>query len=65
MLQMAKYVGVTAPLSIAEPTQLDLDLSKKLEESMKPYGVFEGPEELAKRLGNYFYATYWQRIVQF
>ena len=47
--QQTKYCGVTAPLSVAEPTSIDLELTKKLEEAMKPHGVFESDEELAKR----------------
>ena len=43
------YPGVTSPISLQKPSALDLDLSERLEESMRPFGVFENEEELAKR----------------
>ena len=44
-----KYPGVTSPLSLVGPKEQDLELSKKLEESMWAYGVFETEEEQAHR----------------
>ena len=43
------YPGVTGPISLAEPKPLDVELTNKLEESMKPHGVFESEAELAHR----------------
>lgn len=43
------YPGITSPISLDKPKPLDLKLSAKLEESMRPYGVFESEEELAHR----------------
>ncbi|ELU07731.1 hypothetical protein CAPTEDRAFT_223399 [Capitella teleta] len=45
-----KYPGVTSPLSLAPPKEHDLELSKKLEKEMAPYGVFETEEEQAHRM---------------
>ena len=44
-----QYPGVTGPISLAEPKTFDAELTRKLEESMKPHGVFEGEAELAHR----------------
>ena len=44
-----KYPGITSPINLSMPTPMDLELSKKLEEAMKPYGVFDTEEDLAKR----------------
>ncbi len=44
-----KYPGITSPISLAGPKPIDVELSKKLEEAMKPYGTFESDQELAKR----------------
>ena len=44
-----KYPGITSPISLAEPKPHDLELSKKVEEAMRPYGTFERDQELAKR----------------
>lgn len=46
----AKYPGITSPISLSGPLPIDIELSKKLEETMKPFGVFESEAELAKRL---------------
>lgn len=43
------YPGITSPISLEGPKQVDLKLSQKLEETMRPYGVFESEEELAHR----------------
>ena len=45
-----KYPGITSPISLVGPKQQDIDLTTKLEETMKPFGVFESEDELAKRL---------------
>ena len=47
--QSQKYPGITSPISLAEPKPHDLELSKKVEEAMRPYGTFESDQELAKR----------------
>ncbi|XP_063426493.1 poly(A) polymerase beta-like isoform X1 [Mytilus trossulus] len=44
------YPGVTSPISLDGPKPLDIKLSNKLEEAMRPYGVFESDEELAHRM---------------
>ncbi|XP_046364762.2 poly(A) polymerase type 3-like [Haliotis rufescens] len=44
------YPGVTSPISLAEPKAFDLELSLKLEETLRPFGVFESEEELAHRM---------------
>ena len=49
MADTPKYPGITSPISLNDPLQIDIDLSKKLEETMKPFGVFESEAELAKR----------------
>lgn len=43
------YPGVTSPINLDLPKPLDLKLTEKLEETMRPYGVFESEEELAHR----------------
>lgn len=44
------YPGVTGPISLAEPKAFDLELSDKLEEAMRPHGVFESEAELNHRM---------------
>lgn len=44
------YPGVTSPISLDGPKPLDIKLTSKLEETMRPYGVFESEEELAHRM---------------
>lgn len=44
-----KFLGITSPISLNEPREIDVTLSKKLEEAMTPHGVFESQIELAKR----------------
>jgi len=48
-----KYPGITSPISLSGPLPIDIELSKKLEETMKPFGVFESEAELAKRLDQF------------
>ena len=43
------HKGITSPISLSGPSAKDEELSQKLEESMKPHGVFEDEDELAKR----------------
>ncbi|XP_045174821.1 poly(A) polymerase type 3-like isoform X2 [Mercenaria mercenaria] len=45
-----KYPGITSPISLEGPKPVDLKLSAKLEETMRPFGVFESEEELAHRM---------------
>ncbi|XP_060574227.1 poly(A) polymerase type 3-like isoform X2 [Ruditapes philippinarum] len=45
-----KYPGITSPISLDGPKPVDLKLSAKLEETMRPFGVFESDEELAHRM---------------
>nr|KAG5704241.1 hypothetical protein BaRGS_012529 [Batillaria attramentaria] len=40
----------SGPISLAEPKPFDLELSDKLEEAMRPHGVFESEAELAHRM---------------
>jgi poly(A) polymerase Pap1 len=49
MSEPGSHKGITSPISLSEPTPADEELSAKLEESMKPHGVFEDSTELAKR----------------
>ena len=44
-----KYPGVTSPISLAFPKPFDNELSEKLEETLRPHGVFESEEELNHR----------------
>lgn len=44
------YYGVTSPISLAEPKQADVKLSKDLEAAMKPHGMFETVQELTHRM---------------
>lgn len=44
-----KYLGITEPISIAEPTAQDLKLSAALEKTLREYNLFESVEESRKR----------------
>ena len=44
-----KYPGVTAPISLEGSKPLDEKLTQKLEDTMRPFGVFESEEELTQR----------------
>ena len=44
------YPGVTSPISLDLPKPIDIKLTNKLEETLRPYGVFESDEELAHRM---------------
>lgn len=48
--QIQKSYGITSPISLAGPKPGDIALTKALEESLKPYGVFETEEELQHRM---------------
>lgn len=48
--QTQKSYGITSPISLAEPKPNDIVLTKALEETLKPYGVFESEEELQHRM---------------
>lgn len=48
--QTQKSYGITSPISLAGPKPGDITLTKALEESLKPYGVFESEEELQHRI---------------
>ena len=47
--EQGSHRGITSPISLSEPTQQDVELSKKLKTAMEPHGVFESAAELAKR----------------
>ncbi|KAL4237602.1 hypothetical protein ACF0H5_002316 [Mactra antiquata] len=47
---MQKYPGITSPISLEGPKPVDLKLTKKLEETMRPFGVFESEDELNHRI---------------
>ena len=44
-----KYPGITSPISLEGPKPVDVKLSQKLAEVLKPFGVFESDEELTHR----------------
>ncbi|XP_068681664.1 poly(A) polymerase beta-like isoform X2 [Montipora foliosa] len=48
--QTQKSYGITSPISLAGPKPGDIELTKALEDSLKPYGVFESEEELQHRM---------------
>jgi poly(A) polymerase len=43
-------MGMTSALSTAQARPQDLRLTKELEESLKPHGVFESVEEMTHRM---------------
>ncbi|EDO48505.1 predicted protein [Nematostella vectensis] len=45
-----KSFGVTSAISHAGPKPRDLELTKRLEEALIPYGVFESEDELQQRM---------------
>lgn len=49
MTAQQKYPGITSPISLEGPKPIDIKLSNKLEETMRPFGVFESEEDLAHR----------------
>ncbi|KAJ8411818.1 hypothetical protein AAFF_G00154560 [Aldrovandia affinis] len=48
--QSSKHYGITSPISLALPKEVDLVLAQKLTEALKPYGVFEEELELQRRI---------------
>ncbi|KAI1895314.1 hypothetical protein AGOR_G00105020 [Albula goreensis] len=48
--QPPKHYGITSPISLALPKEVDLALTQKLTEALKPYGVFEEELELQRRI---------------
>ncbi|XP_022330702.2 poly(A) polymerase beta-like isoform X2 [Crassostrea virginica] len=44
------YPGITSPISLEGPKPLDLKLSEKMEEAMRPHGVFESEAEMSHRM---------------
>ena len=44
-----KSYGVTSPISLSEPTSIDITLSKSLEETLRSHDMFESKQEMAKR----------------
>uniref|UniRef100_UPI00358EF679 poly(A) polymerase gamma isoform X2 n=1 Tax=Myxine glutinosa TaxID=7769 RepID=UPI00358EF679 len=49
-MQSSKQHGITSPISLAGPRQVDFDLTNQLVDTMKPFGVFEEDEELNHRM---------------
>uniref|UniRef100_A0A4W3GP12 polynucleotide adenylyltransferase n=1 Tax=Callorhinchus milii TaxID=7868 RepID=A0A4W3GP12_CALMI len=45
-----KHYGITSPISLAYPKEIDDIFTQKLIEALKPFGVFEEEEELNHRL---------------
>ncbi|XP_059575546.1 poly(A) polymerase gamma isoform X3 [Alligator mississippiensis] len=48
--QPQRHYGITSPISLAPPKEIDYIHTQKLTEAMKPFGVFEDEEELNHRL---------------
>ncbi|NXP48684.1 PAPOG polymerase, partial [Heliornis fulica] len=48
--QPQQYYGITSPISLAPPTDMDCIHTQNLVEAMKPFGVFEDEEEIKHRL---------------
>ncbi|KAK7148562.1 hypothetical protein R3I93_012789 [Phoxinus phoxinus] len=48
--QPRKHYGITSSISMAFPREIDHIYTQKLTEAMKPFGVFEGEDELNHRL---------------
>ncbi|KFW88838.1 Poly(A) polymerase gamma, partial [Phalacrocorax carbo] len=48
--QPQRHYGITSPISLAPPKDIDRIHTQKLVEAMKPFGVFEDEEELNHRL---------------
>lgn len=48
-LQAQRHYGITSPISLAPPKDIDCIHTQKLIEAMKPFGVFEDEEELNHR----------------
>nr|XP_048711154.1 poly(A) polymerase alpha isoform X3 [Caretta caretta] len=48
--QLQKHYGITSPISLAAPKEIDCLLTQKLIDTLKPFGVFEEEEELQRRI---------------
>ncbi|XP_062979865.1 poly(A) polymerase gamma [Elgaria multicarinata webbii] len=48
--QPQRHYGITSPISLAPPREIDYIYTQKLIDAMKPYGVFEDEEELNCRI---------------
>ncbi|KAJ7341300.1 hypothetical protein JRQ81_005236, partial [Phrynocephalus forsythii] len=48
--QPQRHYGITSPMSLAPPREIDYIYTQKLIEAMKPFGVFEDEEEMNCRL---------------
>ncbi|KAK9956262.1 hypothetical protein ABG768_014007 [Culter alburnus] len=48
--QTPKHYGITSPISLAPPKEADLVLTRKLTETLRPFGVFEEEMELQRRI---------------
>ncbi|XP_073191411.1 poly(A) polymerase gamma [Lepidochelys kempii] len=48
--QPQKHYGITSPISLTPPKEIDYIYTQKLIEAMKPFGVFEDEKELNHRL---------------
>uniref|UniRef100_A0A8C2IIQ4 Poly(A) polymerase n=1 Tax=Cyprinus carpio TaxID=7962 RepID=A0A8C2IIQ4_CYPCA len=48
--QTPKHYGITSPISLAQPKEADLVLTRKLTETLRPFGVFEEELELQRRI---------------
>ncbi|NXK03076.1 PAPOG polymerase, partial [Herpetotheres cachinnans] len=48
--QPQRHYGITSPISLAPPKDIDRIHTQKLVEAMKPFGVFEDEEELNHRM---------------
>ncbi|XP_056620244.1 poly(A) polymerase alpha [Triplophysa dalaica] len=48
--QIPKHYGITSPISLAQPKDADLVLTRKLTETLRPFGVFEEELELQRRI---------------
>ncbi|CAK9159360.1 unnamed protein product, partial [Ilex paraguariensis] len=44
-----KQYGVTKPISLAGPTEADIQRSRKLEKCLSDAGLYESPDEVSKR----------------
>ncbi|XP_051951464.1 poly(A) polymerase type 3-like isoform X3 [Xyrauchen texanus] len=48
--QTPKHYGITSPISLAQPKEADLVFTRKLTETLRPFGVFEEELELQRRI---------------
>ncbi|KAL7987208.1 hypothetical protein Chor_006127 [Crotalus horridus] len=48
--QLERHYGISSPISLAPPREIDYIYTQKLIEALKPFGVFEEEEELNCRL---------------